>query len=110
MRMNFKAALLSGLVLPGVGQIYNGHKIRGGCLILLVNLFLLGTLFVFLQGLGPIIAEAELTGTFEPAPILGKLQQRAPTAKWLLLAFCLIWLYSTIDALLDQHPRHPDES
>ena len=108
MRMNFKAALLSGLVLPGVGQIYNGHKIRGGCLILLVNLFLLVILFVFLRGLGPIIAEAQVSGALEPAAILGKLQQQAPAAKWLLLAFCLLWLYSTIDALLDPHPHPPD--
>jgi hypothetical protein len=31
-----KAALLSGFVLPGVGQYYLGHKLRGGLFILAV--------------------------------------------------------------------------
>lgn len=36
MSKSVKAALLSGLVLPGVGQYYLGHKLRGGIFMLVV--------------------------------------------------------------------------
>lgn len=98
MKVNFKAALLSAFVLPGLGQLYKGNRLKGSILVVLVNIFLLLALFLVLQGIGPLIVAAKLSGTVDPARIAGQLQLRTPFAKWLLAAFSGLWLYAVIDA------------
>lgn len=98
MKVYFKAALLSALVLPGLGQLSKGNRLKGALLVVLVNVFLLLALFVVLQGVGPLIAAAKLSGNIDPARIAAQLQLRSPFAKWLLAAFFGLWLYGVIDA------------
>ena len=101
MRKNIKAALLSALVLPGLGQLYKGNKLKGVLLISLVNVFLLIALAYVLKGAGRIFVS---TGTGEKpdiARILTDLQQDTPGARWLLAGFFIVWAYGFVDALLD---------
>ncbi len=104
MKLNVKAALLSAFVLPGLGQLYKGNRLKGVVLILLVNVFLLLALFVVLRGMGPFILAAKTSGTVEPAKVAANLQSSSPAARLLLAAFFGLWLYGFIDALLDKTP------
>jgi TM2 domain-containing membrane protein YozV len=97
MRINFKALLLSAFVLPGLGQIIKGDKVKGAILICLVNVFLLAAVFLVLQTIGPLLA-AKLDGTANTLNILEILKTKSPAARWLLAGFCGIWLYAAVDA------------
>jgi TM2 domain-containing membrane protein YozV len=97
MRINFKALLLSALVVPGLGQIYKGEKIKGAAIICFVNIFLLGALFMVLQGAGQLIA-INAVGSTDPASILATLKAKSPAARWLLAAFFGIWIFGAVDA------------
>lgn len=98
---NMKAALLSALVLPGLGQIYKGEKAKGGAMIFLVNLFILWALALVMKGAGRIFLTARLGGV-DTSKLLEDIQRDSPSAKWLLAAFFLLWAYGAADALLAQ--------
>lgn len=95
--MNIKAALLSAFVVPGLGQIQKGEKIKGMVLICLVNIFLLAAFFMVLQTVGHLMA-SKVSGANDPAVILEFLKSRSPAARWLLAGFFGLWIYSVIDA------------
>lgn len=97
MNINFKALLLSALVIPGLGQLYKGEKIKGAIIICLINIFLLAALFMVLQGAGHLIASGA-TGATDPAALLATLKAKSPVARWLLAAFFGIWIYGVVDA------------
>lgn len=97
MHLNLKALLLSALVVPGLGQLYKGEKIKGAIIICLVNIFLLAALFMVLQGAGHLLAVNASMRT-DPATIIAELKEKSPTARWLLAAFCGIWIYGAADA------------
>ena len=100
MRINCKAALLSGLVLPGLGQLYKGERTKGTILILTVNLFLLGMVFMVMKYIAPIIISAGMEGRYDTGQILAQLKSGGPAVKLLLSMFCVVWAYSWIDAAL----------
>jgi TM2 domain-containing membrane protein YozV len=100
MKIHIKAALLSAFVLPGLGQLYKGDRLKGVILIVLVNIFLLAAVFLILQGLGPLIISAKETGVYDPNEILAQLHSRTPAVELLLTAFSGLWLYSWLDAAL----------
>ena len=62
MKLHVKAALLSAFVLPGLGQLYKGAKVKGGIIMAVVNLFLLVALFLVLQGMGEFLVTARFSG------------------------------------------------
>lgn len=97
MKTNLKALLLSALVLPGLGQLYKGEKIKGAVIICLVNVFLLAALFLVLQGAGQIIA-GKAVGTTDPSALLATLRGKSPAARWLLAGFFGIWIFGVFDA------------
>lgn len=105
MRINIKAALLSALVLPGLGQLYKGSKVKGGGMIVLVNVFLLGALFLAMQGMGKIMLSAKSSGIGGAEKVLETMRNDTPAARWLLAAFFGLWLYGVIDALFNDSPR-----
>ena len=104
MKFNIKALLLSAFVLPGLGQLYKGERLKGAILIILVNLFLLMALFLVLQGLGPLIASSYLPTSVDTAKLVEQLQTKNPVARWLLGAFTLLWAYGSVDAAISRTP------
>ncbi len=99
MKQNLKAALLSALVLPGLGQLYLGRKVKGVCIITLVNIFLLIALAYVLKGFGRIFRSTGTVQAVDASKIVADLQQEAPVVRWLLFLFLVIWAYGIIDAL-----------
>ena len=110
MKVNLKAALLSAFVLPGLGQLYKGNRLKGSVLLILANIFLLLALFLVLQGIGPLISAAMLSGADDPYRIVDQVQQlRTPFVKWLLTFFSAIWLYAVVDAAIGKAKAGVDD-
>ncbi|WP_298437134.1 hypothetical protein [Geobacter sp.] len=110
MKLNVKAALLSGLILPGLGQFASGRRVRGGILLVLANIFLLAALFLLLREMGPILVEARLTGKVDVAAVTAKVTRGAPAARALLACFAGLWCFAVVDALFDRGSRRDDTS
>ncbi|MFC1845099.1 hypothetical protein ACFLZ5_09970 [Thermodesulfobacteriota bacterium] len=102
----FKGALLSGLILPGLGQIALKHYIRGGVIILAV----LASTTVFVAKAAEralaILEKIELEGgIISIDTILGATQQASANSGnsilnllFLLIGFC--WIAGTVDAYI----------
>ena|SRR6266581_8618248 len=99
MKKNIKAVLLSALVLPGLGQLYKGDKVKGGIMLALVNIFLLAALFLVMQGMGELLVTARLSGMAAAEGVVEELKERSPAVRVLLAAFSALWAYGVIDAL-----------
>jgi hypothetical protein len=99
MKRKWIALLLSALVLPGLGQIYLGRKVKGIAILLIVNLLMLLALFVLLKGLNPAIATRIASGTVSTGEVLAGLQVVSGFGKALLAAFGLVWGFSVVDIL-----------
>lgn len=102
MKLNVKAALLSAFVLPGLGQVVKGERVKGGILIALSNIFLLGAFFLILKGMGPVLLEAQLAGSVDANAVARKLAAGAPAARVLLACFAALWCFAVVDALVDR--------
>ena len=89
--------LLNALVLPGLGQLYLGSKLKGIVIILLVNLFLLLALFMLLKAASPLIAAQMVSGRISPDELLSGLESIAGYGRSLLAAFILVWGYALFD-------------
>lgn len=110
MHKNIKAALLSGLVLPGLGQLYKGEKAKGGILLVLVNIFLLAALFLVMKGMGSFLLTAKISGLAEAQQVLETIKQDSPLASWLLTGFVFLWFASVVDAAFARAPRDDNQS
>ena len=92
MKKNIKAALLSALVFPGLGQIYKGRKLKGGILLLLVNILLLSILVIILQGLSQLDMAAAIPDIPDSSRIAKQLLAGNPAFTWASGAFFCVWL------------------
>ncbi len=99
MGRNIKAALLSGLVFPGIGQIYKGCKVKGVILIIAVNI-------LFLVAIGAVVKEIYLLGasgglseTAEPLQAVDRVIRGNTVFKGILAVLGVVWLYGILDAL-----------
>jgi hypothetical protein len=108
MKLNFKAALLSGFVLPGLGQLRSGRKVKGAILLSLVNLFFLCTLFTVLRAAGKIFAASADPAEIDPAALLERVRSENPMGKWLIAGFVVLWAYGFFDALLHRPTEGKD--
>jgi TM2 domain-containing membrane protein YozV len=92
------STLLSGIVFPGAGQIYNGDYIKGALLIGLSLLFLFGFIFFFIGGFVLAIKNAEMGYAdfwdFVRTGIACGGRGLAIT----FFALLLLWLFAMIDA------------
>ena len=102
MKLNFKAALLSAFVLPGLGQLYLGRKVKGGIIVFLVNIFLLGAFALVFREVGRSVLLAKAEGKTGVAELLAGIQSGSPASRWMLAFFCALWVYSATDALFDR--------
>jgi hypothetical protein len=105
MKIHVKAALLSAFILPGLGQLYKGDRVKGVIIIVLVNIFLLLALVQLLREMAPVILAAKMSGEFDARKGLEHLQTGGPAARLLLAAFCGLWLYALIDAALGKKEK-----
>jgi hypothetical protein len=102
MNLNIKAALLSALVLPGLGQIVNGKKVKGFALIIVVNIFILVALLFVLKGVGQLVITMKSGGSVDMATLLEQVRRNGGSGpRWLLNGFLGIWAYALLDALVD---------
>lgn len=102
MKKNITAALLSGLVLPGAGQLYRGRKLKGGIMLLLVTILLLFLVTVLASTVQECMEATRLHGELDETLLAEVLRRRAPAALWLSGAFFSLWVFGVVDALLDR--------
>jgi TM2 domain-containing membrane protein YozV len=100
MKIHIKAALLSALVLPGLGQLYKGERIKGVLLIVIVNIFIMVALYMLIRNVAPLIVASQMNGALDTKLLLERLHGGGPAVRLLLAAFCGLWMYSWIDAAL----------
>jgi hypothetical protein len=100
MKENMKAALLSALVLPGVGQFYRGHKVKGAILVLSVTVLLLIAVILAAMAIQDALHGTGGSVGMDPVILAGRLSNWVPAALWLLGAFLCLWVYGIADALL----------
>ena len=98
MKINIKAMLLSAFLLPGIGQLYKGEKIKGAVFLVLVNIFLLAALFLVLKKMGSFLLTARISGPEEALNLLDTITRSSPEIGWLLSGFTLLWGIAVVDA------------
>jgi len=98
MKIHVKEALLSAFVFPGLGQLYKGNRLKGLIIIGSVNILLAILFYLVLRQLAPLIFSAQKSGSFDTTNIIERLHTGSPVIRYLLSAFCGLWLYSWIDA------------
>ncbi len=98
MRLNIKALLLSAFVLPGIGQLYKGEKLKGAVFLVLVNIFLLAALFIVMKKMGSFLVTARVSGPQEAVKLLESITGSSPEIGWLLTGFILLWGMAVVDA------------
>jgi hypothetical protein len=98
MRINIKAALLSALVFPGLGQLNKGDRVKGGIIFFCVNILLLILFCLVLQQLMPFILSARESGATDVTKIFERLHLGGPAVRILLALFGVLWFYGWIDA------------
>ena len=102
MKKSVKAALLSGLVFPGLGQIYLKRR-RRGVVIMLVVLALLGfliwmTVTAVLQSLEKLQGQGLIDASDTSALAASISVSHSPYYNAVLIAVVCCWLYAVIDA------------
>jgi len=110
MHKNLKAVLLSALVLPGLGQLYKGEKLKGGICLILVNIFMLAALFLVMKGMGSFLLTARISGTGEALKILENIKRESPLVGWLFSGFFLLWVAAIVDAAVAKPPRDDEQT
>jgi hypothetical protein len=98
MKINIKALLLSAFLLPGIGQLYKGEKIKGAVFLVLVNIFLLAALFLVTKKMGSFLLTAKASGPEEALKLLDTITRSSPEIGWLLAGFTLLWGIAVVDA------------
>lgn len=99
MSRKLTALVLSALVLPGLGQLYLGRKIKGGIILVLVNIFILAAAALLARGLVKLIILAQAGAEVSTPVIMQTIQENAPGARWLIIIFCILWVYGIVDIL-----------
>ncbi len=108
MSRNIKAALLSGLVFPGIGQIYKGCRLKGVILICAVNILFLLAIAVALKEIYQLSVSGSLSGTQASLVTVDRILRGNPAFSRLLAVFAGLWLYGILDALF-YRPKSPTE-
>ena len=102
MKKSMKAALLSGLVLPGVGQVYLGCRRRGWALIVsVILLFVYLVIHITVHAYREIAAAAANGVAIDITALQKAVAASSDTATTAGLALLvLIWLAAIIDAYM----------
>jgi hypothetical protein len=102
MKVASRAAFLSGLVLPGMGQYYNHERLKG-VVIMTVTVLLVGGMgwriysLIYHAFMVPEVLD-RLPYSVTPQ-LIERLHRQAYAQNWWLLALIVVlWLYSIVDA------------
>jgi len=101
MKERIKCVALSAFVLPGLGQLCRGRRVKGGIMIVLDNIFILAALFVALRSASKLMLAGRV-GPVDAERVLAGIQADAPYARWMLGGFLLLWIFGVVDAALDK--------
>lgn len=99
-----KAALLSALIFPGVGQLSAGEKKRGWFIIAVSILFLYFIVSQLLQKAHLAIAEMQNKGIVMDMESISNVSAKLsrfsdnPMLNILLISFVVFWIYAVLDA------------
>jgi len=108
MSRNIKAALLSGLVFPGIGQIYKGCRVKGVILIFAVNVLFLAAIGIALREIYQLSISGGLSEAQAPLETVDRILRGNPAFNRLLAVFAGLWLYGILDALF-YRPKNPTD-
>lgn len=98
MKENVKAALLSAVVLPGVGQLYRGRLVKGGILVVLVTIMLLIFAVLAVLAIQDVLQVTRVSGSVDAVAVAERLRGRLPAATVFGGIFFCIWVYGVVDA------------
>ena len=96
MKRKFIAVILSALVVPGLGQLYLGRRIRAVILIMGVNIFLLVTVVLLMQTVVPTMKAMMDSGVISREPLLQAISGSI-AIRWLAVVFVALWGYACAD-------------
>ncbi len=102
MKKNIKAALLSGLVFPGIGQIYKGSKIKGLIIIFAVNILFFIAFALIIRDIYLLFIAGHFTSTTDPVIMAKRIIRETPGLSWLTGSLMCVWIYSIADALFSR--------
>lgn len=102
MQKAFKAVILSAFVLPGMGQLYKGQKVKGAIFLVLVNVFFLAAVAVVLRKMGSFLLTARINGVTDAMRTLEEIRQNSPEIGWLLSGLAILWGAAVIDAAVSK--------
>ena len=102
MKLSTRAALLSGLVLPGLGQYLNGQRVKAGVMISAISVMILALGWRIFSLVYQVLAAANPAGALILIPsqkTLAEIHRRVYSENgWLLFLIVALWLYSIGDA------------
>ena len=67
-----------------------------------MNILLAILFFLILRQLAPLLLSAQESGVYDTKKIIERLHTGTPAIRLLLSAFCVLWLYSWIDAAVGE--------
>lgn len=106
MNKSIKAALISGLIFPGIGQVSIGHKKRGWVIILVNSIFLYMIINEIIQQASSLVEKIQKSGVpLDYEAISNKTSEFVSfsdnsSLNTLLMLLIFSWLASVIDAYL----------
>lgn len=100
MKKAILSALCSALVIPGLGQIINGHLKKAVCILFTVFVLMLVGVFGLYRTITSMLDKAQ-GGPANAAEIMERLNAENFSFFWYLIAaFGALWLYSVLDGYI----------
>ena len=90
--------LCSAFVVPGLGQILNGHLKKGLAILALVFIFIIGFTISLAFIIVPYVNQYGLTLNLQEGLARAFSEKEIKPLLSLVIFFALIWLYSVVDA------------
>ncbi len=91
---------MSALILPGVGQIYRGSRLKGGLMVLSVTILLMTAFIVGAMAMRDALRGTVASGAVDAAEMASRLRDWIPAAYWLGGGLLCVWVYGIADAFL----------
>lgn len=111
MKQRFLAAILSALVVPGLGQVINRQIKKGIVLMIIVFiLFIAGTVQLAIL-LTASIQGGQILSPMDTMTVLQNLQYQDLSILWIIvIIFGIVWLYAVVDSFLGGKKHTGQES